>query len=90
MRRLLLALLVLALAPALAIKAIIDDAVPHDDRRQVTVLAGLLVVVAAGGRTGAGLTAGVIATAVVVVSRLAVERVSLGKNRPESGVSQDS
>ncbi|MCB1038696.1 MAG: ABC transporter ATP-binding protein, partial [Acidimicrobiales bacterium] len=37
---------VLALAPALAIKAIIDDAVPHDDRRQVTVLAGLLVVVA--------------------------------------------
>ncbi|MEZ5079904.1 MAG: hypothetical protein R2878_04440 [Thermoleophilia bacterium] len=56
----------------------------------VAAAAGLLVVVAAGGRTGAGLTVGVIAMAVVIVSRLAVERLSLGKNRPESGVSQDS
>ena len=36
----------LGLVPPLVIRAIIDDAVPHDDRRQVTVLAGLLVVVA--------------------------------------------
>ncbi|HRW38024.1 MAG TPA: ABC transporter ATP-binding protein [Aquihabitans sp.] len=37
---------VLALAPALVIKAIIDDAVPNDDTRQVTLLAGLLIGVA--------------------------------------------
>ncbi|QXC63533.1 ABC transporter ATP-binding protein/permease [Aquihabitans sp. G128] len=36
----------LGLAPPLVIKAIIDDAVPKDDRRLVTVLAGIMIVVA--------------------------------------------
>ncbi|CAN5398373.1 ABC transporter ATP-binding protein [soil metagenome] len=36
----------LGLAPPLVIKAIIDDAVPKDDRRLVTVLAGVMIAVA--------------------------------------------